>query len=91
MEHIRFQDLELSSNVLKGIEKMGFVSPSPIQKESIPVLLQGYDIIGQAQTGTGKTLAFGSVLLSKLEKKKRQFKHWFLVLQESWLYKFIMN
>lgn len=71
MEHIRFQDLELSSNVLKGIEKMGFVSPSPIQKESIPVLLQGYDIIGQAQTGTGKTLAFGSVLLSKLEKKEK--------------------
>ncbi|MEG0451761.1 MAG: DEAD/DEAH box helicase, partial [Coprobacillus sp.] len=65
MNQITFNELGLSSDVLKGIEKMGYVSPSPIQEKSIPVLLEGKDMIGQAQTGTGKTLAFGSVLLSK--------------------------
>ncbi|MEG0277354.1 MAG: DEAD/DEAH box helicase [Coprobacillus sp.] len=70
MNQITFNELGLSSDVLKGIEKMGYVSPSPIQEKSIPVLLEGRDMIGQAQTGTGKTLAFGSVLLSKISKSK---------------------
>lgn len=63
-----FRDLKLNETVQKCIEAMGYVSPSPIQAESIPVLLEGKDIIGQAQTGTGKTLAFGSVLLSEIER-----------------------
>lgn len=62
----KFNELGLSENVLKAIEAMGFSKPSKIQEEAIPVLLTGIDVIGQAQTGTGKTLAFGSVLLSKL-------------------------
>ena len=72
MDKITFKDLGLSKDVLKGIEMMGYVSPSPIQEKSIPVLLEGKDIIGQAQTGTGKTLAFGSVLLSTIEKNNKQ-------------------
>lgn len=68
MNKVKFNDLALSKEVLKGIEKMGYVNPSPIQEKTIPILLEGKDIIGQAQTGTGKTLAFGSVLLSKIEK-----------------------
>lgn len=71
MSKILFNELGLSNEVLKGIEMMGIVNPSPIQEKAIPVLLGGYDIIGQAQTGTGKTLAFGSVLLSKIEKKPK--------------------
>ena len=71
MENIKFRDLGLSEKVQKGIEFMGYVSPSPIQEKAIPVLLEGKDIIGQAQTGTGKTLAFGSVLLSKIEKREK--------------------
>ncbi|MCD7894878.1 MAG: DEAD/DEAH box helicase [Erysipelotrichaceae bacterium] len=63
-----FNELELSNDVLKGIEDMGFKTPTPIQEKSIPLLLNGRDIIGQAQTGTGKTLAFGSVILSTLQK-----------------------
>ncbi|MCD7839740.1 MAG: DEAD/DEAH box helicase, partial [Erysipelotrichaceae bacterium] len=55
------------NEVLKGIETMGFTSPTPIQQKSIPLLLNGRDMIGQAQTGTGKTLAFGSVILSTLQ------------------------
>ena len=74
MNKVTFKDLGLSSDVLKGIEMMGYVSPSPIQEKSIPVLLEGQDIIGQAQTGTGKTLAFGSVLLSKIQKEGKHVK-----------------
>ncbi|MFQ8706774.1 MAG: DEAD/DEAH box helicase [Thomasclavelia sp.] len=62
----KFEQLGLSNEVLKAIEDMGFSKPSQIQEEAIPVLLTGVDAIGQAQTGTGKTLAFGSVLLSKI-------------------------
>lgn len=68
MNKVTFNDLGLSSDVLKGIQFMGYVNPSPIQEKAIPVLLEGKDIIGQAQTGTGKTLAFGSVLLSVIQK-----------------------
>lgn len=69
MQQVTFYDLGLSKQVLQGIEMMGYVLPSPIQEKAIPVLLEGKDIIGQAQTGTGKTLAFGSVLLSSINKK----------------------
>jgi len=68
MQKITFKELGLSSEVQKGIEFMGYISPSPIQEKAIPILLEGRDIIGQAQTGTGKTLAFGSVLLSQIKK-----------------------
>ena len=71
MDKITFKDLGLAQNVLNGIEAMGYISPSPIQEKSIPVLLEGKDIIGQAQTGTGKTLAFGSVLLSQIAQKEK--------------------
>lgn len=70
MSEIKFEELGLSNEVEKAIQDMGFVSPSKIQAEAIPVLLTGKDAIGQAQTGTGKTLAFGSVLLSKIHPGK---------------------
>lgn len=59
MEKIRFDQLDLSEEVLRAIEDMGFEFASPIQEQAIPFLLQGRDVIGQAQTGTGKTAAFG--------------------------------
>ena len=68
----KFNELGLSNEVLKAIEDMGFSKPSKIQEEAIPVLLTGVDVIGQAQTGTGKTLAFGSVLLSKITPSQRK-------------------
>lgn len=64
----KFNELGLSKTVLDAIDDMGFEEPSSIQAEVIPVLLEGYDAIGQAQTGTGKTLAFGAPILSKLVK-----------------------
>lgn len=66
MENITFKDLNLSPNVLKAIDDLGFEEPSSIQAEIIPVLLEGFDAIGQAQTGTGKTLAFGAPIISKI-------------------------
>ncbi|HVM45782.1 MAG TPA: DEAD/DEAH box helicase, partial [Candidatus Thermoplasmatota archaeon] len=59
----RFRDLPLSEDVLDGLAAMGFEEPSPIQREAIPIALAGRDLIGQAQTGTGKTAAFGIPLV----------------------------
>lgn len=67
MNKITFNDFALTKEVKKGIENMGYIQPSKIQEKTIPLLLEGQDIIAQAQTGTGKTLAFGSVLLSKIK------------------------
>ena len=62
-----FADLGLSQEVLDALEHLGYKDPTPIQQETIPLLLQGRDVIGQAQTGTGKTAAFGLPLLDYLD------------------------
>src|SRR5215210_5724805 len=54
-----FADLGLSEDILSALSEVGYENPSPIQEQAIPHLLQGHDVIGQAQTGTGKTAAFG--------------------------------
>ncbi|MGE5606688.1 MAG: DEAD/DEAH box helicase [Bacteroidota bacterium] len=59
MQNLRFSELNLSKEVQKAIAEMGFEEATPIQSQSIPHLLKGKDFIGQAQTGTGKTCAFG--------------------------------
>ena len=66
MSKIKFNELPLSDDVLRAIDEMGFTTPSKIQEKAIPEIIKGRDLIGQAQTGTGKTLAFGSALLSEL-------------------------
>ena len=63
----KFGELELSPKIMAGISDMGFEEPSPIQKQAIPIAMQGKDIIGQAQTGTGKTAAFGIPILERIE------------------------
>jgi ATP-dependent RNA helicase DeaD len=67
-----FTDLGLSEAVLKGLADVGYESPSPIQAATIPVLLSGADILGQAQTGTGKTAAFALPILSKLDLAQKE-------------------
>lgn len=62
-----FDELGLSEAVVHGVHSMGFVDPTPIQLRAIPVVLQGRDLMGSAQTGTGKTAAFACPVLSKLE------------------------
>ena len=61
-----FNDLPLSKDVLRGIKALGFKKPSPIQAQSIMPLLEGRDVIGQAQTGTGKTAAFGIPMVESI-------------------------
>ena len=62
-----FKDLNLSSNLLDALELVGYSSPTPIQEQSIPPILEGKDIFGCAQTGTGKTAAFALPMLQLLE------------------------
>jgi ATP-dependent RNA helicase DeaD len=71
MELTKFEELELNPNILRAIEEMGFEEMSPIQAKAIPIVLEGKDIVGQAQTGTGKTAAFGIPLLQKINPKER--------------------
>jgi len=69
---ISFSDLNLPEPILKVLNEIGYEKPSPIQSESIPVLQSGRDIIGQAQTGTGKTAAFALPLLAKIDVSLRK-------------------
>ena len=64
---VEFKELYISEETLRAIADMGFKSPSPIQEETIPPLLEGKDVIGQAQTGTGKTAAFAIPIIEKIE------------------------
>lgn len=69
--NITFESLNLNPAVLQAITDMGYTSPTPIQKQSIPALLSGGDVLGEAQTGTGKTAAFGLPTLSRLDANLR--------------------
>ena len=64
---MKFTDFNLKSELNKAIETAGFVEPSPIQRDAIPEVLKGKDIVAQAQTGTGKTAAFGLPLLNMMK------------------------
>lgn len=66
---MKFKELELSPELLKSVERAGFEEATPIQAETIPLALAGKDVIGQAQTGTGKTAAFGLPMLEKIDPK----------------------
>ena len=66
-----FEDLHLDRKILAALKEMGFEEPSPIQKGAIPLALEGDDLIGQAQTGTGKTAAFGIPIIQKINEKDR--------------------
>ncbi|MBS3954781.1 DEAD/DEAH box helicase [Methylicorpusculum oleiharenae] len=67
-----FRELALIEPLLKALDDVGYESPSPIQAQIIPYVLEGRDVVGQAQTGTGKTAAFALPLLSKIDLKKTE-------------------
>ncbi len=64
---MKFIDLQLSPEIQSAINEAGFTEPSPVQQEAIPLVLQGHDLIAQAQTGTGKTAAFGLPIMSMMK------------------------
>jgi ATP-dependent RNA helicase RhlB len=65
---MKFTELDLSPEVMRGLEQVGFVDLTPVQEEAIPLALQGHDVAAQAQTGTGKTAAFLIALFTRLQK-----------------------
>lgn len=69
---LTFHELGLSPKVLQSVNKMGFEETTPIQQQAIPIALQGKDLIGQAQTGTGKTAAFGIPMVERFDVNKEQ-------------------
>ena len=71
-ELLRFSDLELPETVARAVSEIGFETPTPIQARAVPFLMAGRDLIGQAQTGTGKTAAFALPLVSKLDASRRE-------------------
>ena len=66
-----FRDLALIEPVLRALDDVGYETPSPIQAQTIPLLLKGKDVLGQAQTGTGKTAAFALPILSRIDLNKK--------------------
>lgn len=72
METVRFEEMGLSEEIQKAVRYMGFEEASPIQAKAIPAMISGIDLIGQAQTGTGKTAAFGIPILEKVDSKLKK-------------------
>jgi ATP-dependent RNA helicase DeaD len=71
MKNLKFDELSLSADIQNAITDMGFVEASPIQSQAIPHILEGKDVIGQAQTGTGKTAAFGIPALELIDTHEK--------------------
>ncbi len=72
MEIVKFDELGICPEIQKAVKHMGFEEASPIQRKAIPVMMSGKDLIGQAQTGTGKTAAFGIPMLQKIDPKNKK-------------------
>ena len=71
---MQFKDLGIIDPILKALDDEGYTSPTPIQEQSIPILLRGKDLLGCAQTGTGKTAAFAIPIIQHLYKAQQQSK-----------------
>ncbi|MPW25067.1 DEAD/DEAH box helicase [Alkalibaculum sp. M08DMB] len=71
MELTKFEDLNCSDDIKRAVKDMGFEELTPIQQMSIPLIMEGRDIVGQAQTGTGKTASFGIPILDKVDPNNK--------------------
>ena len=69
---MNYSDTQMNANILRAVEEMGFEAMTPIQEQAIPVLLEGRDVIGQAQTGTGKTAAFAIPMIERINPQIRK-------------------
>jgi len=72
MENLKFEELNISDWMLRAVKDMGYEEASPIQSQAIPLILEGHDIIGQSQTGTGKTASFAIPCLEKIDPEDRR-------------------
>ena len=80
----RFDQLDLQAPILAALAEIGYETPSPIQAACIPHLLAGHDILGEAQTGTGKTAAFALPALDRVDISKRNPRYWFWLPPANW-------
>lgn len=69
--HMRYEDAQIDERILRAVRELGYEEMTPIQEQAIPIFMTGRDIIGQAQTGTGKTAAFGIPILQKIDPDNR--------------------
>jgi len=69
---VTFEQLKLNAALLKSLDALNYISPTPVQAQAIPLLLQGYDVAAQAETGSGKTAAFGLPLLQSINPGLQQ-------------------
>ena len=83
MEAIRYENSEIDERIIRAVTEIGYEEMTPIQQSAIPALLEGRDIIGQAQTGTGKTAAFGIPLVQMIDPEDERVQAIVLCL-ESW-------
>ena len=87
MERVSFEELELSREVLKAVKEIGFEETTAIQSTAIPLIMEGRDVIGQSQTGTGKTAAFGLPAIELSDPKNVACRFWRSVPHGSLQYK----
>ena len=80
---MKFEELNIDERILRAIEDMGFEETSPIQTQAIPAVCEGIDVVGQAQTGTGKTAAYTIPMLMKIIHRLKSHRQSFYALQES--------
>lgn len=73
MENLKFEEMNLSDEIVRAVKDMGFEEATPIQSQAISIIMDGRDIIGQSQTGTGKTAAFGLPCLEMLDPDDKAF------------------
>src|SRR3989339_1609324 len=71
LEKAQFYGLGIAPNLLNRLDELGFKHPTPIQHKAIPIAISGEDVIGIAQTGTGKTLAFSLPMIQQISAKKK--------------------
>ncbi len=70
-QHMKYEDAQIDERILRAVKELGFDEMTPIQEQAIPLFMTGRDLIGQAQTGTGKTAAFGIPILQKIDSEDR--------------------
>mgnify|MGYP000095018819 CR=1 FL=1 len=84
MEAIRYENSEIDERIIRAVTEIGYEEMTPIQQSAIPALLEGRDIIGQAQTGTGKTAAFGIPLVQMIDPEDERVQAIVLCRPENW-------
>lgn len=80
---MKFEELNLDERILRAVEDMGFEEASPIQASAIPVIMDDRDVVGQAQTGTGKTAAYSIPVLEKIDPDLKKLQAVYSARQEN--------